>query len=281
MGKLGGRELNYGSDLDVVFAYSDEVSRGLGGAAVFTRLAEEFIRVLGEPSAKGVGYGVDARLRPMGREAPLVHSVEAYRAYFADQAESWERLAYTRSAFLAGDREVGARWSALLEGFVYGRGLRRRELDEILEVRGLMERKADRAAGPELKVSPGGLADVEFLAQTLQLSHGKDRPALRVPHLPTLLGRLAEEGVLPGPVAEALREDYGFLRRVEARHRMVRERSSDELPADPDRLDRLAWRLGEGRRVLGGKALVERIAATQGRIRATFRRLEGWLRLED
>jgi glutamate-ammonia-ligase adenylyltransferase len=227
-----------------------------------------------------MAYKIDARLRPMGREAMMVHSVETYRRYFATYGQAAERLAYTRSVFMAGDRQVGLKVKEVIEQFVYGRGLTRADLDSILDIRSQMEEKAKKAKGLELKVSPGGIVDIEFFVQTLQVAYGKGRPLLRMPHLPTVLGYFQEEGILTKEVAQDLLEAYRFFRLIEARHRMVRETADDELPTDPDRLVRLAWRMGLGHAKPDAEKLLERITRTQEKVRGYFNRLSEWVEFE-
>jgi [glutamine synthetase] adenylyltransferase / [glutamine synthetase]-adenylyl-L-tyrosine phosphorylase len=280
IGKLGGREMNYGSDLDVLFIYGDEEGKEVGFEN-YVKLAETFTQALASPTSHGMAYKIDARLRPMGREAMMVHSVEAYRRYFTAYGQAAERLAYTRAVFMAGDRQVGLKAKEVIEQYVYGRGLTRADLTSILDIRGQMEEKAQKAKGLELKVSPGGIVDVEFLVQTLQVAYGKDKPLLRMPHLPTVMGYLREEGILPKEAAQELLEAYRFYRLIEARHRMVRETADDELPTDPDRLARLAWRMGLGHAKPDVEKLLERIERTQERVRGYFNRLGEWVKFEE
>ena len=280
IGKLGGREMNYGSDLDLLFIYGDGEGKEVGFEN-YLKLAEAFTHTLSAPTSHGTAYKVDARLRPMGREAMMVHSVEAYRQYFKAYGRAAERLAYTRAVFMAGDRKVGMEAKEAIEDFVYGRGLTRADLDSILDIRGQMEEKALKAKGLELKVSPGGIVDIEFLVQTLQVSHGRNQPLLRMPHMPTILGYLQDAGILPGEVASDLLEAYRFYRLIEARHRMVRETADDELPTEPDRLVRLAWRMGLGHAKPDADQLVERIEKTQEKVRGYFKRLSEWVKFEE
>lgn len=280
MGKLGGREMNYGSDLDLLFVYGDQEAKEVG-FETYLKLSELFTQVMASPTAHGRAYKVDARLRPMGREAQMIHSVAAYRQYFQTFAQSAERLAYTRAVYLAGDRQTATEVKEIIDGFVYGRGLTRIEFDEILDIRQQMEEKAKKAQGLELKVSPGGIVDIEFFVQILQVSHGKDKNILRIPHVPTALGLFKEEGMVPSDVLDEMLDAYRFYRLLEARHRMVRETGDDELPTDPDRLKRLAWRAGLGREKEAAEKMLERVEETQKRVRAIFNRLPEWVRFEE
>jgi len=279
MGKLGAREMNYGSDLDLVFSYSDEMGKDVGFEA-YMDLAATFTRALDQPTTLGVAYPVDARLRPMGRQSQMVISVEGFRNYFATHAQAAERLAYTRAVFLAGDRSAGFQLKEVIEDFVYGRGLSRKEFDSILEIRGLMEDKAKKAQGLELKVSPGGIVDVEFFVQILQVAYGKDKPLIRMPHVPTVMGYFKEEGLVPAEVLDELLSAYRFYRLLEARHRMVRETADNELPTDPERLRRLSWRMGLGKGKVDAEKMVEKVEGTQKRVRELFKRLPEWVKFE-
>jgi [glutamine synthetase] adenylyltransferase / [glutamine synthetase]-adenylyl-L-tyrosine phosphorylase len=278
MGKLGGWEMNYGSDLDLLFIYDDE--RGAGFQA-YLDLAETFTRVLSTPTGRGTVYQVDARLRPMGRESQMAHSVEAYRQYFHTYAQAAERLAYTRCLFLAGDRQVGNRAQEIIEDFTYGKGLTRKEFDEILDIRRRMEEKAAKARGLEFKASPGGIVDIEFIVQILQLAYGRTRQFLRMPHTPTAMQNLREGGILSPEILDELKEAYRFYRLLEARHRMVRESAEDVLPEEPERLRRLAWRMGLGHGAKDAEQMVEKVRQTQEKVRAYFKRLPEWIQFQD
>jgi glutamate-ammonia-ligase adenylyltransferase len=280
MGKLGGREMNYGSDLDLLFICGDEEEKAMGFEN-YLKLAETFTQVVSSPTSHGMAYKIDARLRPMGREAMMVHPVETYQRYFDTYAQAAERLAYTRAVFMAGDRQTGLEAKEVIEKFVYGRGLTRGELDSILEIRGQMEEKANKAKGLELKVSPGGIVDIEFMVQALQVAYGKDKPLLRMPHLPSALNYLKEEGILPKEASKDLEEAYRFFRLIEARNRMVLESSDNELPTDPDRLVRLAWRMGLGHAKPDAEQLLKRITKTQEKVRSYFKRLPEWIQFEE
>ena len=280
IGKLGAREMNYGSDLDVLFVYGDTEGKEIGFEA-YLKLAETFTHAVADPTRRGFAYKVDARLRPMGREAQMTHSVEAYRQYFNTYAQPAERLAYTRAVFLAGDRDIGFQVKEEIDRFVYGRGLTRAELDSILDIRNQMEDKAKKARGLEIKVSAGGIVDIEFFVQILQVAYGKNKPLLRMPHVPTVMGYFKEEGLVPAEILDELLAAYRFYRLVEARHRMVRESADDELPLEPERLQRLAWRMGLGREKVAGDQLVERLEKSQERVRFLFKRIPEWLRFES
>ena len=280
MGKLGGREMNYGSDLDLLFIYDDEAGKKTG-FQTYLDLAETFTKAVSEPTSRGVAYQVDARLRPMGREAQMAHSVDAYRQYFQTYAQPAERLAYTRCVFLAGDRQVGTSAKDVIEAFTYGKGLTKKEYEEILDIRERMEEKARKAKGLEFKVSRGGIVDVEFFVQTLQVAYGREHQLLRMPHIPTTLDLLKEEKIVPPDILDELLKAYRFYRLLEARHRMVRESAGDVLPEEPERLRRLAWRMGLDHGAKDAEQMVERVEQTQEKVRGIFNRLPEWIQFQE
>jgi [glutamine synthetase] adenylyltransferase / [glutamine synthetase]-adenylyl-L-tyrosine phosphorylase len=252
MGKLGGEELNYHSDLDLIFVYD------AGDAAwwrdhvapheFFTRVAQRTISILQTPTREGVAYRIDTRLRPSGNQGPLVSSLEAFEAYHRTSAQLWERQALIKARPLRGPASLRARLEAAVGGFVYGRGL---EAAEVAEVRRTRERIASERGESDgqhvnIKTDRGGLVDVEFAAQMLQLRHGHAEPRVRCRGTRDALTALAETGLLPGADAHALRQGYDFLRALEGRLRIERDQPVAALDTDPDALLGVARRLGYG-----------------------------------
>jgi [glutamine synthetase] adenylyltransferase / [glutamine synthetase]-adenylyl-L-tyrosine phosphorylase len=133
----------------------------------------------------------------------------------------------------------------------------------------------------DFKASPGGIVDIEFIVQTLQLAYGRDRPFLRMPHTPTAMQNLKEGKILSPEILDELKEAYRFYRLLEARHRIVRESAGDVLPEDPARLRRLAWRMGLGHGAKEADQLVEKVRQTQEKVRGYFNRLPEWIQFQD
>ncbi|MBI2192551.1 MAG: bifunctional [glutamate--ammonia ligase]-adenylyl-L-tyrosine phosphorylase/[glutamate--ammonia-ligase] adenylyltransferase [Planctomycetes bacterium] len=268
LGKFGGQELNYFSDLDVLFAFEEEgqTRTGLYASDFFTRLAHAVTRLLSEPSPYGKLFDVDARLRPMGSKGPLACSAEFLEAYYhGGRAQTWERQALTRVRFAAGCRLFGARVVARLQDWAFGHALTVVELQEILEMR----RRLEASVSPgHLKRGSGGIVDIEFLLQILALRHGHSDPALRVPAAMALLEALRDRGHLGPDEAEAARDAYLFLRRLENRLRMVTNRAVDEFPQEDRLRDEIAYSMGLGK--AAGRRLIEETASVRAKSRALF-----------
>jgi glutamate-ammonia-ligase adenylyltransferase len=247
VGKLGSEDMNYASDLDLIFVYDEGDPAWWAGRAVpreiFTRLAQRVISALQTPTREGVAYKIDTRLRPSGNQGPLVSSLEAFTTYHASSAAVWERQAMIKARSVVGPPDLMRRVDAILAGFVYGRGLSDDEAAEMARMRARIEH--ERGAGtPYIKTGRGGLIDVEFLVQMLQLRHGHGHPSVRVRATLPALDALAAAGLLPPDQAEALRAGYAFLRALENRLRLERNQPVEAIDEDPEALVALARRLG-------------------------------------
>jgi len=252
MGKLGGDELNYSSDIDLVFVYGDdgETSGGSAGRIpngdYFARGARAIVEALESVTDEGYAFRVDLRLRPEGRMGGVILSLESYRGYLADRAELWERQALIKARFCAGDAGVAARFFDLVRPFVFRPGV---EPDIVAAVRG-MKAQIDaslRARGVQrrhVKLGVGGIREVEFLVQALQLLYSGDDPWLRERNSLRAIFRLTERGYLPQSLGRFLGEALVFLRTVEHRLQIVDEFQTHTLPEEPAALARLARRLG-------------------------------------
>jgi len=243
LGKLGGAELNYASDVDVLF-----VTEG-GGAEGYDRTeraSAEVIRLLSEPTAEGIALRVDPTLRPGGRGGALARSLAAMAEYYASQALTWERQALIKARPVAGDLGVGRAFVELVAPFVYREELPPHAIDEVRRVKVRLEEyvRARGKAGVEVKRGWGGIRDVEFAVQLLQIVHGHRDERLREPNTLRALSVLSEEGYVAEDDAEALAGAYRFLRRLEHRLQMVRDLQTHELPSDRASLVRLARSLG-------------------------------------
>lgn len=252
MGKLGGRELGYHSDLDLIFVY-DAVDAAWWSDRVtphefFTRVAQRTISFLQTPTTEGIAYKVDTRLRPSGNQGPLVSSREAFEDYHRTSAALWERQALIRARPVVGPRALSCRLEETIAHFVYDRGLERAELTEVVRLRERMEveRGAADEARVNIKVGWGGLVDVEFVVQMLQLRHGHAEPRLRVRSTGDGLDALAATGLLSPDDATVLRDGHAFLRLLESRLRIERDQPVEAIDTDPEALLTLARRLGYG-----------------------------------
>jgi len=226
MGKLGGRELNYASDIDVLFA-------GTGDARPLLALARRCFRV-------------DAALRPEGRDGPLVRTLASYEAYWDRWASPWEFQALLKARAVAGDGELGRAFLDAAGARVWGR---RFGADELRELRAMKARAEEELArrgllAREVKRGHGGIRDIEFAVQLLQLVHGRQDPELRSPTTLVALAELAASGYVGPAEADALAQAYRFLREVEHRLQLVDEQQVHAVPADPVARGRLARVMG-------------------------------------
>jgi glutamate-ammonia-ligase adenylyltransferase len=244
LGKLGGLETNYASDADLIFVYSGDgqTPDGTPNSVFFARVAEEFIARVGGARGGPRLYKVDTRLRPEGAKGPLVTSLRALEAYYrSPRAALFERQALLRARIVAGDAELGQKVLSLVRTTV--RGLDPAE-DLAGSLRAMRARIEANASGRDLKRGSGGMVDIEFLTQFLQLKHGARLPALLVSETPRALEMLAELSVLPAHTAHALRDTYLKLRRVETRLQLALGLDTKEVPTDGHALRVLALRLG-------------------------------------
>ncbi len=208
-------------------------------------------RVLSEPSKHGDAYRLDADLRPEGRRGPLARSLDSYRRYYEEWAEPWEMLALVKARPAAGDPDVRTSFQALVEPMVWKKHFPEAMARSIRQVKARVEsERIPSGEDPDfhLKLGPGGLSDVEFLTQLLQLQHGGREPELRVTGTLEALDRLRDGGLIGTSDHRVLRDSYVFCTRVRLRLHLQRGSASDSLPTDPEASARLAVSLGFDRR---------------------------------
>lgn len=249
-GKLGGAELNYSSDIDLMFVYEDEGltrgTRSVTHADFFARLGGEVVRLLSDHTAMGQAYRVDMRLRPEGDQGPLARSLAATIGYYETKGRTWERQALIKCRPCAGDLSLGREFLAAITPFVYRRYLTTAEIGEIKAMKRRIESRTHSAGEDDLEVKTGrgGIRDVEFVVQFLQLLHGGCEPAVR--HSTTLVAidRLEHAGCLSPEERHAMEDTYRFLRRIEHRLQTMFDRQTHRMPEDPEEQRTLALRLG-------------------------------------
>lgn len=283
MGKLGGGELGYASDLDLLVVYRTAGTttgpERVSHPEYFSKLADRVSKVLTTITQEGAAYRVDMRLRPGGQKGELAQPLEAFATHFTRMADLWERQAYIKARPVAGDPELGAAFGELVEAFVYGRPLPADLAAQIQAMRHRMETERTSAGGrgSHVKLGSGGIVDVEFLVQYLQLTHGGSRPELRTPGTLEGLRRLGGAGLLPAAEAATLAEAYRFLRRVENRLRIVADLSVNTLPSAPAKLEKLARRMGyaSAPERAAREGFLHDYEETTGRVRTIYRSILG------
>jgi len=268
LGKLGGSELNYASDVDVVFVHG---GTGAERQEAAERTASELIRTLSEPTAEGIALRVDPTLRPGGRGGALSRSLDAMRAYYEGQAATWERQALIKARAAAGEAELGAAFVEMVEPLVYPGHLPAQAIDEVRRVKVRLEEyvRARGKSASEVKRGRGGIRDVEFAVQLLQIVHGRRDERLREPNTLRALSALASQGYVTEADARALADAYRFLRMLEHRLQIVRDLQTHELPTDPAARTTLARSLG----LDGTAALDQEYERQTERVRGLHERL--------
>ncbi|MFM8413449.1 MAG: bifunctional [glutamate--ammonia ligase]-adenylyl-L-tyrosine phosphorylase/[glutamate--ammonia-ligase] adenylyltransferase, partial [Planctomycetota bacterium] len=250
LGKLGGGELNYSSDVDLVFVHSAdgrvEGPKPCTNQEFFDRVVQETVRLLSAPAPAGSGLRVDLRLRPHGSAGPASLSLAAALEYFDRQGRTWERQAWVKARPVAGDRALAARLLGELEPWIYRRWLSRADIGGIKALKRQIERRAVRAGtdAADVKEGHGGIRDVEFTIQFLQLLAGGDTPAVRSGTTLEAIRRLAEAGSLTDREREILERTYTLLRTVEHRLQVLYDRQTHVVPSEEGELGRLAVRCG-------------------------------------
>ncbi|HWD91158.1 MAG TPA: bifunctional [glutamate--ammonia ligase]-adenylyl-L-tyrosine phosphorylase/[glutamate--ammonia-ligase] adenylyltransferase [Verrucomicrobiae bacterium] len=268
MGKLGGQELNYSSDVDVLFVYSEEGqvfkcgSAGVSPASArsqsrqdaaaprsvmsnhqfFTRLAEAFIAEVSRPAPEGMLYRIDLRLRPEGDSGPLCRSLGSYENYYAQWGQTWERMMLIKARLVAGNRNLAGEFFETIQSFRYPRSIQETVLHEIGAMKDRIENEVVRAEELErnVKLGRGGIREVEFIAQSQQLLQAGRLPFLQGAQTLPALEKLAQYDLFPDAEARALRDAYCFLRDVEHRLQMEENLQTHTIPTDRAARERLA-----------------------------------------
>lgn len=249
MGKLGAFELNFSSDIDLIFAYEDDGvlpgKKEIAYGEFYARLAQSLVKLLDETTPDGFVFRVDTRLRPFGDSGPLVMNFEGMERYYLAQAREWERYAMVKARVVAGDAQSGKVLQDLLTPFVYRRYLDFRAFGELRDMKAKISqelRRKDRM--DNVKLGPGGIREIEFVGQAFQLIRGGHVRALRERGILNVLDILGQLDYLPQTVTAKLKEAYRFLRLVENRIQQYEDRQTHDLPTDPAQRASLAYALG-------------------------------------
>lgn len=281
MGKLGGREIGYGSDLDIFFLYEPGDDDDGSQSERYVRAAQRVLRLVSAPHGDGPGYELDTRLRPSGSHGLLVVSLDAFARYHglrldgtphenAPEGHDWERQALVKARLCAGDTALGARFASLATKIAYERGTPDPERVHHLRMR--MEKELAREAPHryDVKLGKGGIVDVEFAAQWLQMRHGAD-PRVRTTDTETALSALEACGYLESSTAAVLREGYAMLRRLEQALRVVHGTSASLIEEGAPGVAALARRMGfRDGPMTASEMLFERYRAVTRDVRAAY-----------
>ncbi|HEV2096048.1 MAG TPA: hypothetical protein VGQ82_06055 [Chthoniobacterales bacterium] len=248
LGKLGGRELNHSSDIDVVFLYSEEgqVSPTLSYHEWFNRLGARIVETFAAVDPAGALFRIDLRLRPEGGAGPLARSLESMENYYAGFGETWERLALIKARGVCGSQELAYEFIRQHQPFIYPKSPTPDLLDEIATIKRRIERDIVGAEDLErdVKLGSGGIREIEFVVQALQLIHGARHAFLQDTSTLKVLSELAGLDLLPRGEALALDQAYRFLRRVEHRLQIEAEQQTHTIPSETEAHDLLARSLG-------------------------------------
>jgi glutamate-ammonia-ligase adenylyltransferase len=274
MGKLGARELNLSSDIDLIFTFpsSGETDgrRTLSNEQFFTRLCQKLVQALNTRTVDGFVFRVDTRLRPFGDSGPLVANMDFMEEYYQSQAREWERYAMIKARIIAGDMVSGEALMEMLRPFVYRRYL---DYGAIESLRGMKkaisENLRKKGMRDNIKLGPGGIREIEFLGQAFQLIRGGRDSDLQIRPIQTVLRRLAEKQLIPQIACDELVAAYRFLRLTENRIQAWRDEQTHLLPADHEGLKRIAVTMGYAET----EAWIKDLARHRTRVQLHFEKL--------
>jgi len=249
MGKLGGHELNFSSDIDLIFCFAEEGettgARGLANSQFFIRLGQRFIKALNDVTADGFVFRVDMRLRPYGDSGPLVMSHAAFEQYYQTQGRNWERYAMIKARVIGGDKVAGQAIMEMLRPFIYRRYLDFGAFESIREMKAMIDTEIRRKGNlNNIKLGKGGIREIEFIGQTFQLIRGGGEPELQIRGILDVLKLLAEKNYLSTDEADVLADSYDFLRRLENRLQMYADAQTHLLPDDEAQQASMALAMG-------------------------------------
>ncbi|MGM3174693.1 bifunctional [glutamate--ammonia ligase]-adenylyl-L-tyrosine phosphorylase/[glutamate--ammonia-ligase] adenylyltransferase [Dickeya lacustris] len=278
MGKLGGGELNFSSDIDLIFAYPENGHthggrRELDNAQFFTRLGQRLIKVLDQPTVDGFVYRVDMRLRPFGDSGPLVMSFAALEDYYQEQGRDWERYAMVKARLMGGDDDhYSQELIRMLRPFVFRRYIDFSVIQSLRNMKSMIAREVRRRdLRNNIKLGAGGIREVEFITQVFQLIRGGREPLLQGRSLLPTLNQVGALGLLSATQVEALHEAYLFLRRLENLLQSIADEQTQTLPDDALNQARLAW----GMHCDNWPQLSERLHCHMQAVRDVFHELIG------
>jgi glutamate-ammonia-ligase adenylyltransferase len=273
MGKLGARELNYSSDIDLIAFFDPEAACAASvtePARFFVRLTRRLVSILEDVTEDGYAYRVDLRLRPDPRATQIAISLEAAAVYYENMGQNWERAAMIKARPVAGDLELGRQFLARLEHYVWRKYLDFAAIADVQSLKRQIHAARGHAAvailGHNIKLGRGGIREIEFFVQTQQLIAGGRNPSLRGPRTVDMLAALAKAGWIAPAVAGELADDYRFLRRIENRIQMINDEQTHVLPREAPGFERLSRFSGFS----GVDSFEQRLRSTLERVQAHY-----------
>lgn len=277
MGKYGGRELNYSSDIDIIVFFEPgrlALAEGEDPSSFFVKLTKDLVKILQEPTGGGYVYRTDLRLRPDAGATNVAISVDAAELYYESMGQNWERAAMIKARACAGDTEAGARFLKLITPFVYRRYLDFAAIEDIHSLKRQIHAHRGHAAiaveGHDIKLGRGGIREIEFFVQIQQLIGGGKTPALRGRQTLPMLDTLVDEGWIGRDAADGLAAAYRFLRMLEHRLQMVNDEQTHRLPKTADGVAAIATFMGfDDAQAFRGR-LTEILTAVQGHYARLF-----------
>ncbi len=250
MGKLGGLELNFSSDVDLIFAYPEiGVTQGgsepISNEEFFVRLCRDVIKIIGASTEDGIVFRVDMDLRPFGGNGPVVMSFDGMESYYQEQGREWERYAWIKARVVSGDKDAGAKLLERLKPFVYRRYLDFGAFESLRKMKQKISLEMKRKGmESNIKLGPGGIREVEFFGHVFQLIRGGVTPSLQERSIQKVIKMLARENYIPRRVCDELIPAYRFLRTVEHRLQEFSDQQTHTIPSDPKAKERLAASMG-------------------------------------
>lgn len=262
MGKLGGGELNFSSDVDLIYLYASDQENVVEEAATtsaseyFRRLCQKITVALSEFTGEGYVYRVDLRLRPEGKAGNIAYSLDGFERYYQSRGETWERLALLKTWPVAGDRALGRRFIEMARPFIYDRPFDLKALEEVRVIKRKIDQRMiiSQQRSRNVKLGVGGIREIELIVQALQVRHGARTPQLRERNTMKALGSLHDQSLISAEECETLTRAYVFLRDVENKLQMVDDAQTHSLPIEGRELAACARRLGYSDNELGGAA---------------------------
>jgi len=285
LGKLGGRELNYSSDVDIVYLYGTDQGRVLTSGRdtgktphqFFSKIGQELGKLLSQKNSEGFLYRVDLELRPEGKSGALANSLSAMENYYESFGAFWEKQALIKCGCAAGDRELFQLFHKMIEPFTFPKTRDFTLIEKIQEMKAKVEASVQQSNPDQyhVKLGPGGIREVEFFVQTLQILYGGYQPELRTPNTLEALQALKQAKLLLPEDEDALRRAYIFLRTLEHRLQLVEEQQTHRLPAESEAMEKLARRMGylQSDAAAAAENLMRDLESHRGQVESRFRGL--------